>query len=115
MKIEEIKLKWLEISLNELGRHEEFESLDLDDLKNIANMGIDDLRDKYISKKSKNIVCILNKLMMIITIIIKIQKVNKICIFPKKFDIIKGYSKKVRGVSNGRYRKSRKNNEACYR
>lgn len=53
MKIEEIKLKWLEISLNELGRHEEFESLDLDDLKNIANMGIDDLRDKYISKKIK--------------------------------------------------------------
>lgn len=47
MNVDEVKLKWLEQSLKELGRAKEFESIDVYELSNICNMGIDELRDKY--------------------------------------------------------------------
>ena len=47
MSIDEIKIRWLEASLKELGRHDEFKNMEPDELTMAYKMGIDELRDKY--------------------------------------------------------------------
>jgi len=47
MDIDEIKIKWLEESLKELGRHDEFKNMEPDELSIAYKMGIDELRDRY--------------------------------------------------------------------
>ena len=47
MDIDEIKIKWLEESLWELGRHDEFKNMDANELEIAYKLGIDELRDKY--------------------------------------------------------------------
>lgn len=47
MTVDEIKIKWLELSLEELGRHDEFKNMNPDELSIAYNMGIDELRYKY--------------------------------------------------------------------
>ena len=47
MDIDEIKIRWLEESLKELGRHDEFKNMEFDELEMAYKLGIDELRDKY--------------------------------------------------------------------
>ena len=47
MDIDEIKIRWLEESLKELGRHDEFKNMESDELAMAYKMGIDELREKY--------------------------------------------------------------------
>lgn len=47
MDIDEIKIRWLKASLEELGRLEEFKNMPPDELAIAYKMGIDELRDKY--------------------------------------------------------------------
>lgn len=47
MTVDKIKIKWLELSLKELSRHDEFKNMALDELSLAHTMGVDELRDKY--------------------------------------------------------------------
>ena len=47
MDIDEIKIRWLETCLEELGRHDEFKNMKPDELEIAYKLGIDELRDKY--------------------------------------------------------------------
>lgn len=47
MDIDEIKIKWLEASFKELGKHNEFKNMKSDELIIAYKLGIDELREKY--------------------------------------------------------------------